>query len=224
MVGCENRSQEDRQQACQAQHDPVEQLPFADLQLVIERLPEIDARIALRRQLRHVRNRLTRLQSHPEEVGALARDPFRHEPHRRRHGFDAAGVEIGPNDTRSDNGVPVSRDPALDGCIGGIAQREHNPTRIGAGRRRANRKAARRSIGIGGRLNLEAIATQFVEFAQGRDLDPSLVGRNGNRFECLCSATSRQHQARRDQEQEDCTPPDHPPASVLSSATRPYRT
>ena len=49
VVGGEDRGQEDGEQACQAQHDAVEQQPVAGLELVVDRLPQVDARETVRR-------------------------------------------------------------------------------------------------------------------------------------------------------------------------------
>ena len=58
VVGGEDRREEDGEQAGEAQHDAVEQQPVARVELVFERLPQIDAREAVGGQLGDVGDRL----------------------------------------------------------------------------------------------------------------------------------------------------------------------
>ena len=129
VVGGEHGGQEDRQQAGDAQHDAVEQLPVAALLLVLQRVPKVDAREAVRRQLGDVGDGLAGLQRDAEHVGAVALDALGHVADRMRDLLDAPRVEVGPHHAGAGHVVAVDREPALDRLVGGVAQREREPGR-----------------------------------------------------------------------------------------------
>ena len=176
VVGCEDRSQKDCKKACQTKHHAVEKLAFSNLELVVERLPEIDARKTLRGQLGHIGYGLAGLQRDPKHVGAIALQPLGHETDRRRYGLDTARVEIGPDRAGSDDVIAVGRKPPLNRLVARVGQRENNPVRIGSRSRSTHRHAAADAIGAGRRFHLERVASTFVEFAERGDLDALLLG------------------------------------------------
>ena len=118
-----------------------------------------------------------------EDVGAVALDALGDVAHRRRHRLDAPRVEIGPYGTRADDVVALGGEPALDRLVGRVAEREHDPVGIGAGRLGRHRDAARHAVGGGCRLDLQAVAAAVVELAQRRDLDALLVGIDDDRLQ-----------------------------------------
>ena len=134
VVGGEYGGQEDRQQAGDAQHDAVEQLAVPVALLVVERAPQVDAREAIRRQLGDVGDRLAGLQREAEHVRAVAAHALGGVAQRMRDLLDAPRVEVGPHDAGAGGVVAVDREPALDLLVGGIAQGEREPGRVGAGR------------------------------------------------------------------------------------------
>ena len=99
---------------------PLNSWRSRDLELVVERLPQVDAREAVGRQLGDVGDGLPRLERDAEDVGAVALDALGHEADGRRHRLDAARVEIGPDDARADDVVALRRQPALDRLVGRV--------------------------------------------------------------------------------------------------------
>ena len=79
VIGGKHRRQKDRQQAGQSQHRTVEQLAVSGFDFVVDRLPQIDARKAFRRQFGDVGNGLSRLKRDAEHIGLIALDALWHE-------------------------------------------------------------------------------------------------------------------------------------------------
>ena len=136
VVGGEHGGQEDGEQAGDAQHDAVEELAVPALLLVLDGLPEIEAREAVGGELGDEGHGLAGLQREAEHVGAVVLDALGHVADRGRDRVDAPRVEVGPHHAGADRAVAVGRQPALDRLVGGVGEREHEPGRIGAGRRR----------------------------------------------------------------------------------------
>ena len=174
---------EHAEHARDAQHDTVEELAIPRLELVLERLPQIDARKPVGRQFRCIGDGLSRLERDAKNIRSLALDPLWQEADRGRDRLDAAGIEIGPHDPRSDHRVALRRQPPLDHPIARIAQREHDPVRIHAGRGSPHRHTAGDAIRAGRRLDLQAVPATLDEFAKFGDLDPVLVGPDRDRFQ-----------------------------------------
>ena len=81
VIGGKHRRQKDREQAGQAQHRAIKQLAIAGFDFVVNRLPQIDARKAFRRQFGDVGNGLSRLKRDAEHIGLIALDALGHEAH-----------------------------------------------------------------------------------------------------------------------------------------------
>jgi hypothetical protein len=171
MIGREHGRQEDGEQARDAEHDAVEELPVAASLLVLERLPQQQARERFRRHLGHERHGLAGLDREAEDVGAVVLDALGHEANGGRHHLDAAGVEVGPHDARADRVVAIGRQPALDRLVGGVGESEHEPAGIGARRGRAHRHAAADAVEPCRGLDLQRIALAVMGLAEARDVD-----------------------------------------------------
>ena len=169
MIGGKNGRQKDRQKPGQPQHRAIKQLAVAGFHFVVDRLPEINPGEALGREFRHIGNRLPRLQRDAEHIGLIAFDALRHKADRGRDCVDTAGVEVWPDRARAYDGIPVGGQPAFQRLIGFVGEREHHPIRIGARHRGPDRHAARDTVGTGCRLDLQAIATAFIGFAERGD-------------------------------------------------------
>ena len=163
VVGGEDGGQEDGQQAGDAQHDAVEELAVAALLLVLQAVPEVDAREAVRRQLGDVGDGLARLQRDAEHVGTVALDALGNVADRMRDFLDAPCVEVGPHDAGPRHVVAVDSEPALDRLVGGIAKREREPGRICAGRGCARRQALGDAVAAGRRFDGDLVALRLVE-------------------------------------------------------------
>ena len=181
VIGGENRGQEDREQAGQAEHGAVEELTVAAFDFVVDRLPKIEPREMLARELGDVGDRLAGLERDAEHVCLVALDALRHEADRRRDAFDAPGVEIRPDRSRSDDGITVGCEQAFERLVGLVGECEHHPVGTGARHRGANRHAARHAILPGGGFDLQAIAAAFVGFAEIGDFNPVLIVLNRDR-------------------------------------------
>ncbi len=183
MVGGEDRRQEDGEQAGEAEHDAVEQQPVARIELVVDRLPQIEAREAVGRELGDVGDRLPRLDGDAEDIGAVALDALGDVAHRRRHRLDALRVEVGPHGARADDVIALGREPPLDRLVGRIGEREHDPVGVRARRLGGDRDAARHAVGGRRRLHLQAVAAGIVELAQRRHLDAVLIRLDDDRLQ-----------------------------------------
>ena len=183
MIGRKHRRQEDCEKASQPEQDAVKKLPVARLQFVVDRLPKIHAGEPFRRHFGNVSDRLARLQRDAEDVRAVVLNPLRHETQRRRHGFDAAGVEVGPDRPRPEHGVALGSQPALDWLIGRILKGKCDPGRVGARRDRAHGHAPGDGIGGCHHVKLQTIPAAVIEFAKRRNFDAILIRRDRNRFE-----------------------------------------
>ena len=199
VVGGEDRRQEDGEQAGEAQHDAVEQQPVARIELVLERLPQIQAREAVGGELGDVGDGLPRLDGDAENVGAVALDALGDVADRRRHRLDALRVEIGPHGAGADDVVALGREPALDRLVGRVGQREHDPVGVGARRLGGDGDAARHAVGGRRRLDLQAVAARIVELAQRRHLDAVLIGLDDDRLRARRRGPAGRRAARRRQ-------------------------
>src|SRR5262249_27224957 len=102
-------------------------------------------------------------------------------------------VEVRPYHLRPDNVVALRGKPSRDRLISGIAQRENNPTRIGAGRFGGDGHAANDCICAWGRLNTYFIAAPFVELTEKRNVDLLVIRSDNDWFDrpCLGCATNK---------------------------------
>ena len=128
---------------------------------------------------------LSRLQGEAEHVGTVVLDALGHVADRRRDGIDAPRVEVGPHHARAHRAVAVGGEPALDRLVGGVGQREHEPGRIGAGRRRPHGHAPRDAVGARRGLDLQRVAAPLVGLAQRGDLDAVEIVGDVDRLECM---------------------------------------
>ena len=129
VIGGKHRGEEDGEQAGNAQHDAVEQLAVPALLLVLDRLPQVEARVAVGGQLGDEGDGLAGLERQSKHVGAIVLDALGHIADGGGDGIDAPRVEIGPHHARADRAVAIRHQPALHGLIGGIGEREHEPGR-----------------------------------------------------------------------------------------------
>ena len=171
VVGGEHGGQEDGEQAGDAEHDAVEELAVAALLLVLDGLPQVEAREALGGELGDEGDGLAGLQREAEHVGAVVLDALGHVADGGRHRVDAPRVEIGPHHAGADRVVAVGGEPALDGLVGGVGEREHEPGGVGAGRAGLHGHAPPDAVGAGRGLDLQGVAAPFVGLAERRDLD-----------------------------------------------------
>ena len=113
-----------------------------------------------------------------KDISTVALNALWNETDRRRDAIDAARIQVRPNRARTDDVVTVGGQPAFERFIGFVRECEDHPVRIGARSGRSHRHAARNAIGTCCRLNLQAVATPFVSFAESCDFDALLFGRN----------------------------------------------
>ena len=183
VVGREHRRQEHREQAGEAEHDTVEQLPVALLLLEIQGLPEIETGKAVGRQLGDIGDGLAALDRQPEDVGAVALDALRGKARGIGHSLDPAGIEVRPDGAGADDVIAIGGEPKLDRLFGRVGQCEDQPVRIGAERRGANAHAAGGTVEAGGRIDLQAVAAAFVRLTEIGDLQAIEVAVDGDGFQ-----------------------------------------
>ena len=171
VIGGKHRGQEDGEQAGDAEHDAVEKLAVPALLLVLDGLPQVEAREALGGELGDEGDGLAGLERQAEDVGTVVLDALGHKADGGGDGIDAPRVEIGPHHARADRAVAVRHQPALDGLVGGVGESEHEPGGIGAGRCRPHRHAPAHAVGAGSRLDLQGVAARFIGLAERGDLD-----------------------------------------------------
>ena len=165
VIGGKHRGQEDGEQAGDAQHDAVEELAVPALLLVLDGLPQEEARVALGGELGDEGDGLAGLERQAEHVGAVVLDALGHKADGGGDGIDAPRVEIGPHHARADRAVAIGHQPALDRLVGGVGESEHEPGGIGAGCCRPHGHATPHPVGAGSRLDLQSIAARFIGLA-----------------------------------------------------------
>ena len=203
MVGREDRSQEDREQAGEAEQDPVEELAVAMALLVGERLPELDRRDALGSQLDDERDRAAGLDADAEDVRAVVLDALGNKALGLRDSLDAARIEIGPDHAGARGGIAVGGQPPLNGLVRRIAQREHEPARVGAGCRGAHVHAEGAAGRVRRRLGLDAVAAAFVQLTMAGDVDPLGILGDLDRLERQCMRRAGGQSDKRGEQQGD---------------------
>ena len=124
-------------------------------------------------------------------------DALRHITHRGRDGIDAARVEVGPHDARAHHAVAVRREPALYGLVGGVGEREHEPCRVRARRRRPHGHASADAIGPRRGFDLQGIAAPLVGLAESGDLDAIEIVADGDRLERVGCGHVHEEEARK---------------------------
>ena len=97
MIGGKNSGQKNGEQAGQPEQHAVHELAVADLQFVVEGLPQIDARKPFRGKLGNVGDGLAGLERDAENIGAVVFDPLRHESQRGGHGLQPSRIKVGPD-------------------------------------------------------------------------------------------------------------------------------
>ena len=161
----------------------MEQLPVADAFLVVGAAPELQARQPVTGEFGDERHGLAGLDGQAEGVGAVEGEALRHEAERGRHAVDPAGIEIRPDDAGAGMLVPLGDEPTLDGFVGRIAQREHEPAGARPARRRRDRHAPRGTVRADRRFDLQRVASAVVDVAGRGNVAPVRVGADFDRLQ-----------------------------------------
>ncbi len=184
VVRRENRREKHREQAGDAQEDALEQVQIAGALAVGRGRRQIQPRHRGRSQFHDEGDggpRLNRDAVDVREVEILI--AFRAETEGRRDVADARRVEVRPDHARPDELIALRGEPARDRLVGGIAEREDDPTRVRSRRLGGDGHAARDAVRARRRLDAELVAALLVKLAQEGDVDLVLVWADDDGFE-----------------------------------------
>ena len=184
---CSLDDEQDRQEQCQqagdADDDAAIERRGVDRILVGFRCPEIDLRQSRGRQFGDEGDDRARVERDLEDVGVRADQPVQGESLAGRDRGDAAGTQIGPEQSGVHQPEMRRHDQPVNLLVGGVGKREDAPVAGRAGVVGLHLDAADDTVGTRRRGDLKVLALIPVELQCAREIERHVVARDLDRLD-----------------------------------------